>query len=260
MANKKYTLYFKGINEYRNEHNFPIISLDLKKLDEYTSNYDGYLSLFNSLPKEIKKYIKDNLGYMVNFEKEEDLKDHFFITDEDFNPIIDVIFEKDIDVLYVEQEELESLIISKKMSFSEFQNAQLRSSLNKSQSKYDFFKYLYETYVKDQKIACMIDVYDINKEFPNLLYDDAMIASIATDKDNIIVLCKKLGQNLESRRNLAFKFKKLFNVINKTNTKIIGFSLVETRKNKNLDINELHDKMMKNLNNFRKSYEKEYHG
>ena len=43
MVLKKYTLYFKGKNKYGHEHNFPILSLDLKSMDEFTSNYDGYL-------------------------------------------------------------------------------------------------------------------------------------------------------------------------------------------------------------------------
>lgn len=259
MANKKYTLYFKGINKYGHEHNFPIISLNLKSMDEYTSNYDCYKSLFNSLPNEIKKYIKDNLGSMIDFDNENSLSEHFFITDSDFAPIMQVLFENDIDVLYIDQDELTNLIISEKMTRLELQTIKLKSSLNKAKNKYEFFKYLYETYVKDQKVACMIDVYDANREFSNLSYDELMIAAIATDKDNIKVLCKKLGQNLESRRNLAFRFKKLFSIINDKNSRITSFSSVNKRKNANINSKELYDNMIENLNSFSKKYSKEYH-
>ncbi len=258
MALKQYTLYFKGTNKYGHEHNFPLISLELNKLDEYTSNYDGYVSLFNALPKKIKEYIKNNLGLMIDFKSEKVLKELFYITDDDFNPIMDVLFEDDIDVLYVNQEELLEKIIKEKMSMQEFYMAKLKSSLNKSGNKYLFFKYLYETYVKNQRIACMIDVYDVNREFPNIPYDDAMIAAIATDKDNLMILCKKLGQRLESRRNLAFEFKKLFKTKSKINTRIINYSSVNERKNVDLNTKELYDKMIKNLDNFNKKYQEEY--
>lgn len=259
MALKHYTLYFKGKNKYGHEHNFPIISLELKKLDEYTSNYDDYLNLYGALPKEVKNYIRNNLGYMIDFDDEETLSEHFFITDDDFSPIMDVIFEGDIDVLYITQNELKDLIIKEKMSYQEVYNAFLKTSLNKSRLKFEFFNYLYETYVKNRKIACMIDVYDVNREFTNLSYDELMITSIATDKDNLMVLCKKLGQNVESRRNLAFKFKKLFKKMNKSNTKILSFSSAMERKNSGLDAKELYDKMLNNLNDFMKKYNKEYH-
>lgn len=258
MALKQYTLYFKGTNKYGHEHNFPVISLDLKSMDYYTSNYDGYVSLFNALPKKIREYIKNNLGYMIDFESEAVLKELFYITDADFNPIMDVLFEDDIDVLYINQNELLEAIIGEKMSMQEFYMAKLKSSLNKAGSKYLFFKYLYETYVKNQRIACMIDVYDVNLKFPNIPYDEAMIASIATDKANIIILAKKLGQRLESRRNLAFQFKKLFKTKSKTNTRIINYLSVNERKNVDLNIKELYDKMSKNLDGFDKKYQEEY--
>lgn len=258
MALKQYTLYFKGTNKYGHEHIYPIISLDLKSMDEYTSNYDGYVSLFESLPNEAKNYIKDNLGYMIDFKDENVLKELIFITDSDFNPIMDVLFKEDIDVLYVDQKELVDLIIQRKMSTSEFYVAKLKSSINKHNNKYSFFKYLYETYVKEKKISCMIDVYDINEKFPNFSYDDTMIASIATDKDNIMVLCKKLGQSLESRRNLAFKFKKTFNNLNKEGFKLINFLLVDDDKKDNINAKDINDKITENLIKFKKSYEEEY--
>ena len=67
--------------------------------------------------------------------------------------------------------------------------------------KYDFFKYLYNVYVKDKDILKMIDTYDVKRNLNNLDYDDTFIAAIATDETNIMVLSKKLSQTIESRRN-----------------------------------------------------------
>ena len=83
MANKKYTLYFKA-NKYGHKYELPIVSLSLRKMDIYTSNYKDYNDLFESLPIEMKNYIKDNLCNDVNGK----LENNFFITDDDFNPIM----------------------------------------------------------------------------------------------------------------------------------------------------------------------------
>ena len=48
MANKKYVLYFRGKNKYGHYHKFPLVSLYLKTLDMYTSNYIDYVDLFNN--------------------------------------------------------------------------------------------------------------------------------------------------------------------------------------------------------------------
>ena len=165
MAKKKYTLYYKGKNKYNHEHEIPIVSLDLKSMDEYTSNYKDYVSLLNYLPKDVVKFIKDELSYGINLDNNDDLKDKFYITDNDFNPIMDVIFENEIDVLYVIPFELVNLIVSEKMTNQEYQSVILNiNTKEKVNNKYIFFKYLYDTYVKDQKVECMIDVYDTNNK------------------------------------------------------------------------------------------------
>lgn len=257
MALKKYTLYFKGKNKYGHEHDFAILSLDLKSMDEFTSNYDGYQELFDSLPAELKEYVKNNLCHMIDLNNN-DLSDNFFITDADFKPIMDVIFKKDMDVLYINESELKNAIIKEKMSYGEFQRSKLKTtSLNKALNKYNFFKYLYETYVKNKKISCMIDTYEVYKEFLDLPYDELMIAAIATDKDNITVLCKKLNQNIESRRNLALKLKKLFNSLDTGITKMTSSSLLSERKSE-LNDKELKDQMILNLEQFKRKYDKEY--
>ena len=66
MRIKKYTLYFKGINEYGHEHNIPIICVNLRQMDEYTSRFNNYLDLFNSFPIDVKKFIKNEFKNEIN--------------------------------------------------------------------------------------------------------------------------------------------------------------------------------------------------
>ena len=210
MSNKKYTLYFKGKNNVGNEVDVPIVSLSLKDLDIYTSNYEDYDDLFENLPVDIKEFIKKEFDIT-------NLKDRFYITDYDFTPIMDVIFKKDSDVLYVEPKELRKLLENSIMSFEEFQKSKLKSinedALNK---KYNFYKYLYDTYVKNNRIKCMIDLYYVSKKDNQKDEDSKYIEAIATDKINLMVLAKKLSQTEESRRNLTYEFKRCIcdNIIN----------------------------------------------
>lgn len=254
MANKKYTLYFKGTNKYGHEYDFPIVSLPLRKMDIYTSNYKDYNDLFNSLPAKIKNYIENNLCY----DKNGKLENNFFITDDDFNPIMEVIFNDDIDVLYVTTKELEKLIINQKMSYIDFQKALMKTNSNSIYGKkYYFFKSLYEEYVKDKKILCMIDDYDVKKNLSNLDNDNIIIASIATDEGNIRVLSKKISQTIDTRRSLTFMFKKLFSNLD-TNDRLVSYEKLRDRKNADINIEEIFDNMNLNYNNFIEGYNKEY--
>lgn len=253
MKIKKYTLYFKGINEYGHEHNIPIICLNLRQMDEYTSRFNNYLDLFNSFPLDVKKFIKYEFKKDVDFNDNKTLNEHIFITDNDFDPIMVPVFKENDDILYVTPDELIEKIVEAKMSVSEYQNSLIMiNKNNKIQKKHEFFNYLYNTYVKNKKISCMIDVYETSKSFPNLESDDLILASIATDKDNIIVLCKKLGEEFESRRNLAFKYKELFNYIN--GNKKMSFK----NSNNRINMDEVDDAILYNVNKFLKKYNKEY--
>ncbi len=257
MATKKYTLYFKGKSKYGHEYDFPIISLPIKEMDAYTSNYKDYCDLFNSLPQEIKDYIKDNLSSGISLDKNADLESNFFVTDLDFNPVMKVIFNDDIDVLYITPKELESLLIEQKMSYAEFQKALMKTnSYSNCKKKYYFFRYVYDNYVKDKKILCMIDDYDVNRAFLNFSYDELMTAAIATDRDNIIVICKKIGQFLQTRRNLAFEFKKIFKIKNLYDLIPNGY-IKEDNKNK-LNMDDIKEKIIESLNKFKIKYNKEY--
>lgn len=250
---KKYTLYFKGKNKYGHEHNFPIVSLGLKDIDMYTSYYKNYVELFLCLPKEVHDFIKNELGYNIDFNNNADLEKCFYVTDNDFTPIMDVIFEDDKDILYIEAKELQELLVSKSMSFEEFQKALLKTySLSNIKKYYNFFAYLYNTYVKDEKIKCMIDDYDVRKKSFDLDEDNVMIASIATDKDNLIILSKKLSQTLESRRSLAFELKKAFDHNN-----LIPEEKVKIRSDE-VDMAMVTSKMISNLRKFQKKYDDEY--
>ena len=250
MALKKYTLYFRGMAEQRKTRDLPILSLDLRKMDEYTSNYSNYAELYNALPKEVNQYIVNNIAYGLDVEDESELCRCFFITDDDYNPIMDVLFNKDSDVIYVTPKELETLIISEKMNYEDFQLLLMdNKQISYAKNQYTFFKYLYDTYVRGEKIDGMIDDFDARRILVNASEDDYKIASIACDKDNIMVLCKKLSQELESRRNLALKFHKLFNI--NQNRKMIDSDSIKERKNKNLDIKELYNEIIKSLNDYK---------
>lgn len=258
MANKKYVLYFRGKNKYGHYHKFPLVSLYLKTLDMYTSNYIDYVDLFNNLPVGVSTFIKNELGCDVDFTSNDDLEKCFFITDNDLTPIMKVLFEDNIDVLYVEPKELSKLMCKVKMTYQEFWCAKLNMLSSKmDRKKYDFFKYLYNVYVKDKDILKMIDTYDVKRNLSNLDYDDTFVAAIATDETNIMVLSKKLSQTIESRRNLAFQFKSLFNTLN-SDQKLIDYSKMIERKNKDLDMDFVLDEMNESLNEFKKAYLKEY--
>ena len=97
----------------------------------------------------------------------------------------------------------------------------------------------------------------LKRNLNNLDYDDTFIAAIATDETNIMVLSKKLSQTIESRRNLAFQFKSLFNTLN-SDQKLIDYSKMIERKNKDLDMDFVLDEMNESLNEFKKAYLKEY--
>ncbi len=258
MANKKYTLYFKGENKYGHNFELPIVSLNLKELDMYTSNYIDYVDLFNNLPIIVKSFIKNELGIGIDFSNNDDLERCFFVTDFDYTPIMNVIFEDDIDVLYVEPKEITNLMCKIKMKESEFRGTFLNTSTSMlDKFKYEFFKYLYVTYVKNHELLKMIDTYDVRRDFKNLDYDNIFIAAIATSKDNIMVVSKKLSQTMESRRNLALVFKKLFKTL-KADGKLIDYNSMIQRKNKSLDLETIFNKILLNFEDFKKEYDKEY--
>lgn len=249
MALKKYTLYYKYNDKKNNEINYPIISLDLKTMDKYTSMYSSGKDLIEDLPSEVKDFIKENFT-----NKTKDYDDFMFISDSSFSHIMDVILKKDCDVLYINEDEIKSCIINIKMDILEFQKILLKTKSDKINSKYKFFKYLYDTYVKGQKIEGMIDTYDTKRLIPNLFKDELMIASIATDQDNIKVLCKKLSQNLETRRNIAFKYKYLFKDITGED-KIISDLIIKERKIEDLEPNLFIEIIKNNFKNFKNKYQ-----
>ena len=250
MALKKYTLYFRGMDERRKTRDLPILSLDLRKMDEYTSNYSNYAELYNALPEEVNDYIVNVIGYGLDVDDEKELCRCFFITDDDYKPIMDVLFSSDSDLIYITPKELEALIISEKMTYEDYQSLIMNNKqTGYAKNQYTFFKYLYDTYVRGEKMEGMIDDYDARRILVNASDDDYKIAAIACDKDNIMVLCKKLSQELESRRNLALKFHKLFNANKKR--KMIDSNSIKERRNKSLDIIELYKEILDSLNSYK---------
>ena len=103
----------------------------------------------------------------------------------------------------------------------------------------------------------MIDTYEVKRNLVNLNYDNTFIAAIATSEDNIKVLCKKLSQTIESRRNLALVFKQLFKTLS-DDGKLIDYSKMIERKNKELDMDFVLNEMLVSLEEYKKDYDKEY--
>lgn len=257
MPAKKYTLYFEGKNRYGHEQRLPIISLSLKTMDKYTSNYGNYFDLYRCLPNDLKKFIEDNISADISLSSNDDLSRSFFITDDDFTPIMDVVFRKDVDVLFATTKELTRRLVNEQMSCEDFRKVFLKSDNNKDiKHKYDFFKYLYDNYVNENPIEGMIDVHDAMISFPNLNHDDVLIAAIATDKDNLVVLAKKLSQYLESRRNLAFALKRLYEYSGRQNEVIDGDIIADFSEG--LNPGQMLGEMIENLNKFKREYDKEY--
>lgn len=253
MADKNYTLYFKGKNKYGHIHELPIVTSSLKTLDIYTCNYMNYIDLFNNLPLDTKRFIEDEFGCSINFFDNNELKKCFYLSTDDSNDKLDLLFKDDYDIVYVSPIELTKLICKEKMSYKDFGHIILGISTNDVQkNRYSFFKYLYDKNVYKKPLLSMIDTYDIEKNFSNLDSDNTLVASIATDKNNIIILCKKISQTNEGRRDLSIRYKKIFK---KT---MIDSLEAEKRKNKVYNEDKMILKINQSIDEFKKEYFKQY--
>lgn len=245
MALKKYTLCFNGKNKYGHEHVFPIVSLDLKKMDNYTACYDNFVDLFNDLPSDVTLFIKENISDGIDLKSNKDLQKHIFIKD-----VNKIIFKDDIDILVREMEGLKSVLLKELISYNSYQKVYLKSRSQKDVLKrYNFFKYLYETYVKNEKIKCMIDTYDTKEMFSFLDGDELLIASIATDKDNAVVISKKLDQSFEACRDLLLKIKEFDSSY---------FDIKDISLKKDIEVNKVKEQMISFLDDYKKEYFEEY--
>lgn len=257
MTKEKYTLYFKGKNKYGHSYDIPIATLDLKTMDLYTCNYINYVDLYKNLPSKVRDFIKDELSYGVNLNDNLELNKLFYLSNA-YSNNEDLLFNSDFDTVYINELEVVNLICDSKMTYKNFQHVVLNMSpTEEEKSKYEFFKYLYNKHVKKKELAKMIDTYDIEKFFGNLNKDDTMIASIATDKNNILVLCRKIAQTNEGRRDLATKYKKLFNSLN-PGKNLIEHTKAKKIKDKAYNEDEIINTINENFNNFKEEYLKEY--
>ena len=254
--NKSYTLSFKGINNYGYEFIIPIISMNLKNIDKFTTNYKDYLSMYECLPNNLKKYIKEISGKKMNLKDEETLKKCFFIVDDNDNNY-EIILRENADITYITPSELKKELEDILMSKIEFQKSLigLKSNID-LKYRYHFFKYLYNTYMKDKEVLKMMDTYDAKKMFPTLKGDNLMIAALATDKDNLVVLLKKIGQTSEGKRDVAIKYKRLYDKIN--GNMYLPKEIIRDRFNEGLNVSAMKKTILGNLEHFKKEYEKEY--
>lgn len=251
--NNKYTLCFVGKNKFGHVHEIKLMTENLKNIDLYTCNFINYVDLFNNLPISVKEFIEEELSDELNSCDNNILSKVFYIKNE--NEKLDLLFNDDLDVVYISPLEVANLICNEKMSYKSFGRVILNmSATDKDKKTYDFFKYLYENYVKNKEIMKMIDTYDVEKNLSNLEFDEKLIASIATDKNNILVLCKKISQTDEARRILAIMYKKVF-YFNKT---LIEHVEIEKRKEKIYDEKRTLNQINKNIEEFKINYFDEY--
>lgn len=257
MTNKEYTLYFKGKNKYGHYHELPILTADLKTMDLYTCNYINYVDLFENLPINVRQFIKDELSYGINLGNNNELKELFYLINSDNNKE-ELLFNDDIDIVYINSLEVVELICNAKMTYKNFQNVVLNMTPSLYEKKrFEFFKYLYNKHVKRKELAKMIDTYDIEKFFGNLDEDNTLIASIATDHNNILVLCRKISQTDEGKRDLATKYKRLFSELNPEKS-LIDYNRAKKMKSKDYDESKIIQEITESFNNFEKEYQKEY--
>lgn len=248
---KTCTLYYKGVNNYNHEFIIPIISMDLKSMDKFTSNYKDESSMFACLPNELKKYIKNISSKKTDF----DNMFNNFILKSDTNDL-DIIFIENADVTYITPKELKEEVKSVLIDKKELQKIFLKRLDSSLKLRYEFFKYLYDGYVKDKSVLKMIDTYDIKELYPSLNEDKLLTLSLATDKDNIVVLLTKIGQTNIGRRDVAIKFKKLYQNLN--NDYYLNQDKIKSRFNSGLDIKDMKRQILDNLYEFKEEYEREY--
>ena len=252
---EKYTLYFNFKNNYGHDKKLPILTLCLKDMDKFTSKYNNYSDLFNNLYDDVKEFLLSETKNGINMYDDEALKKHFSLENKDNK--YEIMFSCDLDVIYIKHDEIMNLVLENKMGFSDIEKSILRSKTNTAiKQKYDFFEDVYNKFVKNKRIITMMDTYDVNKKIPTLKDDKLVIASIATDRDNIILLCKKIGQNMIDRRSLASMFKKTYLLLG--NNSILSEDVLKSRIEKDdSDISYLVD-MAKCFEEYKKSYDKEY--
>ena len=250
---EKCTLYFKFYDKYNNENRIPLIKLSLIDMDYYTCTYDTYFGLYNNLPDEVKTFIKNEKNSDFNTLSESNLKKSFVIVD-DSNEESFILLSNDLDVTYVTPEELVNQIVSNRIDYKDLLDCFKGKPKSKNKRRYEFFKYLYENYVKDKKILGMMDTYDVKERFPMLKGDELNISAIATDKDNIILLTKKIGQKSKDRRNLAYMYKKCLLDLD-SSARVLDDISVSKRKYYDENINKT---IMNNFNDYKKEYERQY--
>lgn len=250
--NTSYTLYFKGVNDLENKILFPIITLGLKDMDKFTANYEDEVSMFRCLPRNVKKYIEDNLSYNINLEDKKSMKNKFIIKNDKTNKNVDLLFFSNADIIYIRPKELREKISKLSFSFDELQLYIRNRKDNNLIVRYNFLNNIYEEYVKDKDLEKMIDTYDVKKRYPKLDKDKLVLYSLLTDKNNIIVATTKVGQQNINKRNLAIEYKKIDSKLCKE--KLLEDKIIKERFNSGLDIVEMKKNILNNFKIFKKLY------
>lgn len=245
------TLYFYGRDKYGHDNKIPIFMGNIKTIDEYVAYCESYTMLFSFLPDAAKDLIKNNFCYGIDIGNNESMSKHFKLFKAGTNGEVRLIFKDDEDVLYCDFNDI--IRIAKELVMSESQYNVSRLKIKSAQIeliKYDFFKRLYETYVKETNLIKTLELQGD---------DESKIHSIATSFENIKIIIYNAWQRTHTKRDLSWMFKDTLMNLNNVGgnfSKILAFSdeLARRFDNRTIDVTRIKKEIIDNVLNFWESY------
>lgn len=249
------TLYFYGRDKYGHDNKIPILIGNIKVIDEYVAYCENYTMLFHFLPDAAKELIENNFCYGIDIGNNESMSKHFKLFKVGTNGGGRLIFKSDEDVLYCDFNDV--IRIAKQLVMSESQYNVSRLKINSAQIeliKYNFFKKLYETYVKGTSLIKTLELHGD---------DESKIHSIATSFENIKIIIYNAWQQNHPKRNLAWTLKDTLTNLNNVGgnfPKTLAFSdeIVRRFDNRTIDVTKIKKEIIDNVLNFWRTYINEY--
>lgn len=241
------TLYFYGKDKYGHSNRIPIITGNIRAIDEYVAYCESYTMLFSFLPDAAKDLIKNNFCDGIDIGNNECMSKHFKLFKLGTNDEVRLIFKDDEDILYCDFNDV--IRIAKELVMSESQYNVSRLKIKSAQIeliKYDFFKRLYETYVKGPSLIKTLELQGD---------DESKIHSVATSFDNIKIIVYNAWQRTHTKRNLAWLLKDTLtnlNWIGGNFSKALVFSdeLARRFDNRSIDVTRIKKEIIDNVLNF----------
>ncbi len=249
------TLYFYGKDKYGHTVTIPLIIGNTRMIDEYVAYCINYTMLFNFLPDTAKELIKNNFCDKVTTDDNECMSKHFRLVKAGNTKPLRFIFKNDEDVLYCDYNDIIRIVSEWVMSESEYNNSKLKSGANEiSLIKYDFFKTLYETYVKPMNIDRMLELKGD---------DEGSIHSVATSEENIKIIIYNAWQKTHDKRRIAWMVKDVLTKLNKLNdsfqkTLVLPDELQRRFNKRTLNVSNVKREIINNVLAFWSEYLKDY--